>query len=734
MSENDLEQVLFMARRALLILETQAAGYTELTIPVHLRIELDKKREEVERLEGYSALARPLNESRVPLNNLVQRQYDQFVGREKELQKLQRLLSVEGRSFLLGIHGVGGIGKTSLALENAWRYLEGNVENPEVEHFDAIIWTSAKTETLKANGIEPSKPMVSTLDQIYDTICVVLKREDIRHASRDVQSEMIRQALRSCRALLIVDDFESLGPEPVLSFLVQLPSPTKVVVTAREILDTVHPIPLEGLPFEKAQELIQQQCEIQDRSITLTSKQVRKLFELTGGIPLAIVYSIGRVAWGCDPKSVLTSLTNREGPLVKFCFEKSLRLIENTPSETILRALTVFTKDAGREALAYVTQLDDERLDDGILKLTRLSLINRHGKRFDLLPFTKQLAQDFVDRKSYFSRLADWYKDFLKVHGGYRKVRKVRLQHLEGANTEFGFSKIDSEIENILGIMELLPRSPADYDLRLVYYARRLSDYLYFTDRWAKRIEWCSLSYDMLLQQQPLTDKERYLAGWLARDVGWTYYQYGDWQRAAEWASHAWSMIEPMTLGGMPEDRDSGKDEDGGMEFSWLYTVVHGLRAHVAMRQGSYDLAESLFRKSLEVQKRLYDKASDEREQIRKAEQVAIYYSDLANLRLEKKDYEGAAVYFRNVLDEPWSANLGRVIEAQLSLAELAWKDPQTTREDLENAYHTVREAHQKLVHEMEIEQNKIRKRNIDHCKLLLQRFQARLGVASDEM
>lgn len=52
---NDAEtksRALTMARRALAILEEQAAGYTALTIPTHLRIELEEKRREVAELEG----------------------------------------------------------------------------------------------------------------------------------------------------------------------------------------------------------------------------------------------------------------------------------------------------------------------------------------------------------------------------------------------------------------------------------------------------------------------------------------------------------------------------------------------------------------------------------------------------------------------------------------------------------------------------------------------------------
>lgn len=47
-----LQRALAVARRALYLLEEQAAGYTNLTIPVHLILELEEKRKEVAGLEA----------------------------------------------------------------------------------------------------------------------------------------------------------------------------------------------------------------------------------------------------------------------------------------------------------------------------------------------------------------------------------------------------------------------------------------------------------------------------------------------------------------------------------------------------------------------------------------------------------------------------------------------------------------------------------------------------------
>jgi hypothetical protein len=86
-------------------------------------------------------------------HNLPQPDYEEFVGREKELAEIHRLLSPSSRHFLITIDGIGGIGKSTLALEVAHRYLEKANDFPITERFEAIIWTSAKQSILATEGI-----------------------------------------------------------------------------------------------------------------------------------------------------------------------------------------------------------------------------------------------------------------------------------------------------------------------------------------------------------------------------------------------------------------------------------------------------------------------------------------------------------------------------------------------------------------------------------------------------
>jgi Cdc6-like AAA superfamily ATPase len=114
-------------------------------------------------------------------HNLPQPDFGQFIGRENELAQVLRQLRPYPHSQhpIVTIDGVGGVGKSALALEVSHRYLRGSDDISSNERFDAIIWTSAKQNVLTAEGIVERKQVLRTIDDIYTTIAVTLEREDI---------------------------------------------------------------------------------------------------------------------------------------------------------------------------------------------------------------------------------------------------------------------------------------------------------------------------------------------------------------------------------------------------------------------------------------------------------------------------------------------------------------------------------------------------------------------------
>lgn len=107
-------------------------------------------------------------------HNLPQPDYGQFIGREKELSQVNRILLPypQSQHSLVTIDGIGGVGKSALALEVAYRYLQNYESNPEPERFKAIVWTSAKQSVVTAEDIKARGQSLRTLNDIYTAIAV----------------------------------------------------------------------------------------------------------------------------------------------------------------------------------------------------------------------------------------------------------------------------------------------------------------------------------------------------------------------------------------------------------------------------------------------------------------------------------------------------------------------------------------------------------------------------------
>lgn len=364
-------------------------------------------------------------------HNLPQRDYSAFIGREAELAQILSILRPYPESQLpvISIDGIGGIGKSTLALEVAHHYLDHFATLPEPQRFQAIVWTSAKVRTLTADGIKPRRQTHRTLDDICATIAITLQREDITKTQPDRQLELVRSALTQQRTLLIVDNYETIDDDTVLNFIHELPAPTKTIITTRHRVPVAYPVRLAGMPQEDAQKLIVQSC--QQRRVTLSAEQVERLFARTGGVPLAIVLSVAQIAYGLPVESVLTRLGEPQSDIVRFCFEESIALIQGRPAERLFIALSYFATTASREGLGHVADLPTLDRDDGLADLEKLSLVNKQGDRFSLLPVTKVLAaglatQDMDQFLAYGKRWLRYLESHYTAADEYKAEYRLR--------------------------------------------------------------------------------------------------------------------------------------------------------------------------------------------------------------------------------------------------------------------------------------------------------------------
>ncbi len=354
-------------------LELMAAKYGDLAVPSHITLEIAEYRRKIAELEGPLRLV-TTQQKGAPRHNLPPREYERFVGRQNELVEVRRLL--QGRAYVITIDGIGGIGKSTLALETAYFFFGHYNELPEQERFEAIVWVSAKRTYLTASGIRERRQFFRTLEDVFAAIARVRDYPEIMQARVDEQHAIVEQVLREQRVLLILDNLETVDDEVLLDFLHELPEPTKAIVTTRHRIDVARTIRLTGMQHGDALSLIDQEARRKD--VALSAEDRESLWQKTGGVPLAIVWSIGLMGMGSSIDGVLRRLSSGQSDIAKFCFNESVAQIRKREAYKLLLALSLFAADASRDALGVVAGLSEDHLacDTGLEDLLRLSLVN----------------------------------------------------------------------------------------------------------------------------------------------------------------------------------------------------------------------------------------------------------------------------------------------------------------------------------------------------------------------
>ncbi len=406
---------------------------------------------------------KPRTSSEAIQHNLPQPEYGHFIGRQNELRQVTQLLRPYPDSIhaIVTIDGSGGIGKSALALEVAHRYLQGDrLKLSSKERFTAIVWVSAKNTVLTADGILSRRQAFRSLQDIYSAIAVTLGHDNFPQLPLNEQSELVKKVLSQKRTLLIIDNLETVDDETVMSFIKELPAPTKAIITTRHRIDVAYPIRLEGLEWKDAEALIIEECK--KKVVSLTEDEKRQLHNYTGGVPLAMVWSIAQIGYGYSLDSILNRLKNPASDVSLFCFETVIEKIRHKPSFRLITALSLFTDGASRERLGYLSGLSEVERDDGLVELEKLSLINRRGAFFTMLPLTREyvlaeleIAKDIKNYLMYrltlvpFSEIApqpsDWWQK--------KSISELRVpigKRVDGELVEFTLGQSSGNIHSLI--------------------------------------------------------------------------------------------------------------------------------------------------------------------------------------------------------------------------------------------------------------------------------------------
>src|SRR5512134_1984544 len=422
-----LERMIDLHKKNLYVLEEMLAKYGT-DQPLHLVNSVTMEREAIARyskqIKNVTSTVKEQEKSSA-LASLPRRPY--FVGRDEEIKTILGSLQPNSRTFIIGIEGVGGMGKSALAIEVSHRCIENDL-------FEAVIWISAQESILTLHGIEPIVPEAKTLSDILITIGSNLGNPTIGNLSMQEQIRRAYNLLARQTTLLVLDNFESLSKSEqrdILDFLRKSPMTLKVIITSRERVSEGQVIRLPGLSFEESNALLE--WDAQQKNIHLTKDQSKYLVNFTGGLPLALLWVQGQIAvLGYSVTQVLDKLSlDADIPILQYCFNHSWNLLGQSDARKLLFILALQPDPVSRTALQEITGiLTNEHLGNEISHLLQLSLIEHNHDRdtFSILPLTRRFVRtQFGSNRKFIKqaelKIAQYYVKLLSQKSSFKEWR-----------------------------------------------------------------------------------------------------------------------------------------------------------------------------------------------------------------------------------------------------------------------------------------------------------------------
>ena len=403
------------------------------------------------------------DKTQIPSQTNLTRHLSSFIGRKKELTQVHQLLT---QTRLLTLMGVGGCGKTRLALQIA-------TELGFAHSFDDGVWLVelaplndsmlVPLAIAQALGVRETfdQPVIESLINYLATKKLLLVLDNCEHLLATCAQLAEKLLIASPQLKILATSRELLG----------LPGETTFLVPSLSVPDATDPLLLTNLTEYDAPTLFLQRAKSVFPTFTPTEQNMTAILQICqrlDGIPLAIelaaarvnVLTVEQITARLNNRFALLTASNRTAVLprhqtLRATIDWSYELLPEQ-ERVLFRRLAVCAggfKLEAAETICADDELPQSEILDGLARLVSKSLVvaellDQREARYHLLETIRQYALNLLRESGEERQLRHRHRDCFLI-----LAEEVKA-HWRGPNQKELFDQLEIEHDNLRAALE----------------------------------------------------------------------------------------------------------------------------------------------------------------------------------------------------------------------------------------------------------------------------------------